>query len=76
MNDTPTDSQTTERHLTLKEQGIMHRALRRSLRIIAPATVNLERQEREMAVRHAKDRAALTAWEVECWHYLREGNSE
>lgn len=33
-------------------------------------------QIRDMEVRHARERAALTAWEIECWHYLREGNSD
>lgn len=27
---------------------------------------------RDMAVRHARERAALTAWVIECEHYLRE----
>lgn len=27
---------------------------------------------RNMEVRHARERAALTAWEIECWHYLQE----
>ena len=27
---------------------------------------------RDLAVKHARERAALTAWEIECWHYLQE----
>jgi hypothetical protein len=67
---------TESRHLTLREQGILHRALSRSLRILVPEAEGFARQRREMAARHAKERAALAAWEIECWHYLREGNSD
>jgi hypothetical protein len=27
---------------------------------------------RDLEVKHAKERAAFTAWEIECWHYLLE----
>lgn len=31
---------------------------------------------RAMAVRHARERSALTAWEIECHHYLQEHGYE
>jgi hypothetical protein len=54
--------------------------MRKLLRFLDPVfdrqCREIERQSREAEIRHAWMRAELTAWEIEVWHYLREGNSD
>jgi hypothetical protein len=47
--------------------------MRRLLYWLVPDLRRLDQEWRAMMVQHAKDRAALAAWEAECWRYLAQG---
>lgn len=42
--------------------------------ILGPNLIRLRREMRDMAVRHARERAALDAWVIECQHYWEVGD--
>lgn len=58
-----TDKQTSE---------ILRRIFKRELTLAR----EFFRRRREMEIRHARERADLSAWEIEVQHYLREGNCD
>lgn len=66
-----TDRTTRKNALVLAAEAATSR-----LKALRRVAIAYARERRELEIRHARERAALTAWEIECHQVLREAGYE